>query len=40
MRLGHIGEKSLKALVKKGLLRGARTCKLDFLNVASSERGP
>ena len=30
MRLGHIGEKSLQALAKKGLLKGARTCKLDF----------
>ena len=28
MRLGHTGEKSLQALTKKGLLKGARTCKL------------
>jgi len=30
MRLGHTGEKSLQALTKQGLLKGARTCKLDF----------
>jgi len=30
LRLGHIREKSLQALAKKGLLKGANTCKLDF----------
>ena len=30
MRLEHTGEKSLQALTKQGLLKGARTCKLDF----------
>ncbi|KAM1197580.1 hypothetical protein ACFX1Q_009862 [Malus domestica] len=30
MRLGHAGEKALQGLVKKGLLKGATTCKLDF----------
>ncbi|KAM2759273.1 hypothetical protein COP1_024013 [Malus domestica] len=30
MRLGHAGEKALQELVKKGLLKGATTCKLDF----------
>jgi len=30
MRLGHTGEKSLQALAKKGLLKGTRTCKLEF----------
>ena len=30
MRFGHTGEKSLQALAKKGLLKGVRTCKLDF----------
>ena len=30
MRLGHTGENFLQALAKKGLLKGARTCKLDF----------
>jgi len=30
MRLGHTGEKSLQALAKQGLLKGARTCKLKF----------
>ena len=30
MRLGHTGEKSLQALTKQGLLKGAKTCKMDF----------
>ena len=30
MRLEHTGEKSLQALTKQGLLKGVRTCKLDF----------
>jgi len=30
MRLEHTGEKSLQALAKLGLLKGARTCKLEF----------
>ncbi|KAE8681667.1 GDSL esterase/lipase [Hibiscus syriacus] len=30
MRLGHVGEKSLKLLIDQGLLKGARACKLDF----------
>ena len=30
MRLGHAGEKSLQTLAMQGLLRGAKTCKLDF----------
>jgi len=30
MRLGHAGEKSMQTLVKKGLLKGAETCKLDL----------
>ncbi|KAL5865755.1 hypothetical protein ACOSQ3_003269 [Xanthoceras sorbifolium] len=30
MRLGHAGEKALQILVKQGLLKGARTGKLDF----------
>ena len=30
MRLRHTGKKSLQALVNQGLLKGARTCKLDF----------
>ena len=30
MRLGHAGEKSLKTFAMKGLLKGAKTCKLDF----------
>ena len=30
MRLGHTGEKSLQALAKQGLLKCARTCRLDF----------
>ena len=29
-RLGHAGEKSLNILVKQGLLKGVRACKLDF----------
>ena len=31
MGLKHIGKKSLQALAKKALLKGARTYKLDFL---------
>jgi len=30
MRLGHTGEKSLQALIKQGLLKGASTYKLEF----------
>ena len=30
MRLGHAGEKSLKTLAMQGLLKGAKTCKMDF----------
>ena len=30
MRFGHTSEKSLQALTKQGLLKGARTCKLEF----------
>lgn len=30
MRLGHTGDKSLQALTKLGLLKGAKTCKMDF----------
>jgi len=30
MRLGHTGEKNLQALAKKGLLKGVKTCKLEF----------
>jgi len=30
MRLGHTGEKSLQAFAKQGLLKGVKTCKLDF----------
>ena len=30
MRLGHTGEKSLQALAKQDLLKGASTCKLKF----------
>ena len=30
MRLGHIGEKSMQALSKQGLLKGENTCKLEF----------
>ncbi|KAI9161443.1 hypothetical protein LWI28_017553 [Acer negundo] len=30
MRLGHVGEKALQGLVKQGLLKGAKTGKLDF----------
>ena len=29
MRLGHAGEKSLQMLDMQGLLKGAKTCKLD-----------
>ena len=30
MKLGHVGEKSLQTLAMQGLLKGAKTCKLDF----------
>ena len=30
MRLGHVGEKSLQMLAMQGLLKCAKTCKLDF----------
>ena len=30
MQLGHAGKKSMQALVKHGLLNGAKTCKLEF----------
>ncbi|KAM1596712.1 hypothetical protein ACFX1Z_031688 [Malus domestica] len=30
MRLGHADEKALQGLMKKGLLKGVMTCKLDF----------
>lgn len=30
MRLGHAGEKAMQGLVKQGLLKGAKTCKLEF----------
>ena len=30
MRLGHTREKSLRALAMQGLLKGAKTCKLEF----------
>ena len=30
MRLGHTIEKSLQALAKQGLMKGAKTCKLEF----------
>ena len=30
MRLGHVGEKSLQILAKQFLLKGIKTCKLDF----------
>ena len=30
MRLGHAGEKYLQTLAMQGLLKGAKTCKLEF----------
>jgi len=30
MRFGHAGEKSMQALAKQGILKGAKTCKLEF----------
>ena len=30
MRLGHIGERCMLELHKKNLLKGVKTCKLDF----------
>ncbi|KAH9782773.1 retrovirus-related pol polyprotein from transposon TNT 1-94-like protein [Citrus sinensis] len=30
VRLGHVGEKSLQTLMRHGLLKGTKTCKLNF----------
>ena len=30
MRLGYAGEKSMQALTKQDLLKGAKTCKMEF----------
>ena len=30
MRLGHAGEKALSELVNRGLLKGVKSCKMDF----------
>ena len=30
MRISHVGEKFMQPLVKQGLLKGAKTCKLEF----------
>ena len=30
MRLGHTGDKSLQVLAKQGLLKGAKTCKMEL----------
>ncbi|CAL8167989.1 unnamed protein product [Prunus armeniaca] len=30
MRIGHAGEKALQGLVKQGLLKGVKACKLEF----------
>ena len=30
MHLGHAGENALQRLMKQGLLKGAKTCKLEF----------
>lgn len=30
MRLGHAGEKAMQGLLKQNLLKGAKTCKMDF----------
>jgi len=38
MMLGYIGEKSLRALTKQGLLKGARTCKLEFCEYCIIEK--
>ena len=34
MRLAHVEETSLQALVKQGLLKGASICKLESVNIA------
>ena len=38
MRLEHTNEKSLQALAKQGLLKGAKTCKLDFCEYCVIEK--
>jgi len=40
MSLGHTGEKSLQALAKKGLLKGVKTCKLNFCKYCVIRRRP
>ena len=30
MRLGHAGEKAMQGLVKQNLLKGVKTCKINF----------
>lgn len=30
MHLGHVGGKALESLIKQGLLKGVKTCMLDF----------
>jgi hypothetical protein len=32
MRLGHMGEQGMLELHKKNLLKGVKTCKLEFYN--------
>ena len=38
MRLGHAGKKSLQTLAMQGLLKGAKTCKLDFCEQCVMEK--
>jgi len=40
MRLGHVGEMSMQALTKQGLLKGAKTCKLEFCEQYALRRKP
>ncbi|KAK8952545.1 hypothetical protein KSP39_PZI003452 [Platanthera zijinensis] len=34
VRLAHAGEASLQALSRQGLIKGAKSCKLDFVSNA------
>jgi len=38
MSLGHTGKSLLQALVKEGLLKGVRTCKLEFCEYCIIEK--
>ena len=38
MRFGHIGERGMLELHKRNLLKGVKTCKLDFCKYCVNEK--